>query len=184
MSSTQSKCASPVWLNAFLEGESDGFEACYREYFDVVDAAVGSVLDGADRDTAVHEVFYKLITRPDVRRTFSGRSLSGWLRAMARNHAVDFARRRGRELTGSDVVDLVVQDTAPHPEGIAGARQIIERLRKRLPGRLQGVFEKRFIEQRTQREAAAELGIPRTTLVYHETQIRRQIHKLIAEIDL
>jgi RNA polymerase sigma-70 factor (ECF subfamily) len=131
----------------------------------------------------VHEVFYKLITRPDVRRTFSGSSLSGWLRAMARNHAVDFARRRGREHTGSDAEDLAGLDTDPHPEDIAGARQIIGRLRQSLPGRLQGVFEKRFIEQRTQREAAAELGMPRTTLVYHEAQIRRQIKKLIAEID-
>jgi RNA polymerase sigma-70 factor (ECF subfamily) len=85
-------------LRAFHAGEQASLDACYRDHFDTVDRAVGAILSGADRETVVHEVFFRLITDPSLRRAFRGGSLPAWLRVVARNQAIDYARRRRLEL--------------------------------------------------------------------------------------
>jgi RNA polymerase sigma-70 factor (ECF subfamily) len=158
-------------------------EACYRENFATVDDAVGAVLSGADRDTVVHEVFYRLMTRPELRNSFSGNNLSAWLRAVARNHAIDFARRRGREIPCPTVTSEQHHGAAPSPEGPLAARQTIEKLRVSLPARFQPIFEARYIQQQTQCQAARTLGMRRTTLVHLERRMRRRIAKLTRQME-
>jgi RNA polymerase sigma-70 factor (ECF subfamily) len=158
-------------------------EACYRENFCTVDDAVGGILSGADRDTVVHEVFYKLMTRPELRNSFSGDNLSAWLRAVARNHAIDFARRRGREVPCPAVTGEQYNGTASSPEGALAARQMIDRLRVNLPARYRPIFEARYIQQQTQRQAAGTLGMRRTTLTNLERRMRRRIGQLTRQLE-
>jgi RNA polymerase sigma-70 factor, ECF subfamily len=57
---------------------------------------------------------------------------------------------------------------------------LVERFRTEvLPEKLRPLFEARFIRQIPQRDAAEELGIPRSTLVYQEQQIRELLETFL-----
>src|SRR5262245_20067590 len=84
-------------LAAFHQGAKSALTEIYREHYSTVDRAVGAVLYGADRETLVHEVFYRLLTRPELRASFTGGSMAAWLSAIARNLAIDHLRRKRRE---------------------------------------------------------------------------------------
>ena len=168
-------------LEGFYRGERDEMERCYREQFAAVNAAIGEILGGADRETVVHEVFARLIAREDVRRGFKGGSLRAWLAMVARNQAIDYRRRLSREapLTGA------AADAAGAPrslENAAEARQLIERFRRDLlPPAWAPVFDLCVVRQMSQREAATALGISRTTLAYRELLIRRRLRRFILD---
>jgi RNA polymerase sigma-70 factor (ECF subfamily) len=74
-----------VWLRSFHAGRRDCLEQCYRDHLDTVDQAVAMIVAGADRETLVHEVFFRLLNEEPLRRGFGGGSLSSWLRVVARN---------------------------------------------------------------------------------------------------
>jgi RNA polymerase sigma-70 factor (ECF subfamily) len=140
---------------------------------------MSGVLGAADRETVIHELFSKLLTNSDFRRAFSGGSFVAWLTTVARNQAIDYQRRRGRE------VPLDAEAPAARVgswQEAAEARVLIERFRhERLPPDWVGVFERRFLEQMTQHEAARALGIHRTTLAYRELRIRRALRAFLLE---
>jgi RNA polymerase sigma-70 factor (ECF subfamily) len=151
--------------------------SCYEDWFDSVDRMVGSVLSAADRETVVHEVFFRLVSSPDLRRSFRGGAFGSWLRVVARNQAIDWARRRRLELDfGGDVAD---GGGAGRVHEQTEARLLLQALYARVPRKWQRVFVARFIEQQDQPTAARSLGIPRTTLAYQEYRIRRMLRKHI-----
>ena len=169
-----------AWLALFHRGDRRTLEDCYREQFEVVDAAVGRLLRGADRETVVHEVFFRVIEKPDFRRSFSGGSLAGWLTSVAKNLATDHLRKQQREK--SVPLDEVCELAGPAQrfEEAAEARQLIEKFKREvLPAKWHGVFQARFIEQRDQRDAAKTLGIARTTLAYQELRIRALLRRFL-----
>lgn len=170
-----------AWLARFHAGDRAALESCYREQFGAVERAVGSVLTGADRETAIHEVFLRIIARADLRRAFHGGSLAAWLATVARNHAIDYLRRHGRERPAADPPR---EPADPSFEERTQARLLVERFRReRLPARWAGVFEARFLRQLPQREAAAALGMRRTTLAYQELRIRALLRKFLLKAD-
>lgn len=168
-----------VWLQAFHDGDRATMAELYHEHFATVEAAVGRVVTGADKETVIHEVFFKLIASPDERRRFHGGSLGAWLTTVARNHAIDHARRRGRELTmPSEALADHVGATSRDGE-TARARVLIERFRDGLPASWRRVFDLCCLQQIPQRDAAAMLGIARTTLAYQHHQIRMRLRKFL-----
>jgi hypothetical protein len=110
-------------------------EACYQEQSATVDDAVGAILTGADRDTVVHEVFFELLTRPELRTSFAAHNISAWLRVVARNRTIDCARRRGLDVPSPTVTNEQHRGATSSPEEPLAARQTIERLRVNLPAR-------------------------------------------------
>lgn len=153
-------------------------EAMYREHFGTVRAAVFGVVRGADGETVIHEVFLRLISHEELRRAYRAEAgtFSSWLYTLARNHAVDYARRRARETpTGLSPADDSPGDQrtpSTLPQQIE-ARALVRRFREQvLPAKWVSVFDARFVSELDQREAARSLGIPRTTLVYREHRIR------------
>jgi len=91
--------AEDDWLRAFHAGQRDCLERCYREQWPTVERAVATIIaTGADRETLVHEVFFRLLNEESLRRGFHGGSFSAWLRVVARNQAIDYARRRRLEV--------------------------------------------------------------------------------------
>src|SRR4051812_31358893 len=86
------------WLEQFHSGTPNAMEALYREHFVTVSRAVSKVLYGADKETVIHEVFYRLLTTPETRLGFKGGSLAPWLSTLARNQAIDCFRRRQLEI--------------------------------------------------------------------------------------
>ena len=163
------------WLARFHAGDRDALEACYREHFRAVDAAVGRVLDGADRETVVHEIFYRLLSSAEMRAAFHGGAMGAWLARVSYNQAIDFVRRRRREVPLDDAA-LARLETDAHSRALerkAEASILIERFQaEHLPAKWRAVFRARFLEQLDQRTAAARLGMHRTTLAYQELRIR------------
>jgi RNA polymerase sigma-70 factor (ECF subfamily) len=97
---------------------------------------------------------------------------------VARNHAIDFRRRFGREVGRSS--DEREEARQPDWEEAAHARLLVERFRRdHLPPGWEGVFELRFLAQLPQREAAARLSMRRTTLAYRELRIRRLLKQFL-----
>lgn len=167
-------------LDRFREGTRPSMTACYMDYFETVDRAIGRVLHGPDRETVVHEVFFRIMADADLRRSFQGGSFRAWISTIARNHAIDHWRRQQREL----VVD---GETFSDGEGEADcmssqveARILIQRFcDELLPAKWQRVFEVRFLRQLDQSSAARELGISRTTLIYQEQRVRRLLRRFL-----
>src|SRR5437773_818192 len=121
--------AHPAWLAAFHRGEPEVLERCYyRQHFAVVERATRGLLSPADGETVIHEVFSQLIGRAEMRRSFQGGSLAAWLAAVARNQALAYRRKLGREA----VPDGGAAEAAPAPgfEQESHARLLIERFRR------------------------------------------------------
>lgn len=158
----------------FQAGDRELFGELYRETYETVDAAVGRVLRGADRETVVHDLYLRLMTKPELRRSFAGGSLGAWLGTLAHNLAVDFWRRNRKETSlaadGPPLVDPLVRRVEEQAE----LKLFLDRFRRDgLPEELWPLFQARFIERLDQREAARRLGMHRTTLAYRELRVRR-----------
>ena len=175
-----------LWLRRFQEGDRAVIEEVYRQHFMTVARAVGLLLEPADKETAIHEVFLRLLTQPTLRSSFREGDLGAWLAVVARNHAIDCARRRSRELPAGSGADLRASQTGDAGDaGESGesktiARMLIDRFRREvLPPKWAGVFEMRFLRQLSQVESARLLGARRTTLAYQEARVRRLLRRFL-----
>ena len=174
--------AGQDWLALFHRGDRSVIEQVYRDQFGAVDAVVGRFLVGADRETVVHEVFFKLVSDQSFREKFDGRALGGWLRQVAKNQAIDFLRKRKREVPLADETQHALESTAETDREAyrSEAERLVGAFRKdHLPEKWAPVFEARFMKQLSQRDAAKQLGISRTTLAYREQRVRQLLKRFL-----
>jgi RNA polymerase sigma-70 factor (ECF subfamily) len=171
------------WLQRFHDGDRGVIEHVYRDHFDTVARAVGPLLGRADKETATQEIFFRLVSQRALRAAFRGGDLRAWIEVVARNHAIDYLRRRNRETPAGHTLAAADQAQPGRSwEGAAEARLLIERFRAEvLPPKWAGTFELRFIQQLSQTEAGAALGIGRTTLAYQEARVRRLLRKFLLQ---
>lgn len=171
------------WLRAFHAGQRDCLEGCYRDHLDTVVQAIGGLLTGADRETLVHEVFFRLLSDASLRQSFTGGAFASWLRVVARHQAIDYARRRRLEVRfAGDPGGPPPDAPCPPPsfEEQFDVRWTLERFRARcLPVKWRPVFDARFVEHHDQPTAARRLGMSRTTLAYQEYRIRRLLRRFV-----
>lgn len=168
------------WLRRFHDGERAVMEEMYRDHYDVVSRAVGRIVGGADQETLVHELFFRLLHRREAREGFTGGSLAAWLTTLARNLALDHLRARGREVPFDAADAERLAGGAVDEQAAAEARDAIETFRRDwLPPGWERLFQLRFVERLSQREAARVLGIRRTTLAYRELRIRRLLQRFV-----
>jgi RNA polymerase sigma-70 factor (ECF subfamily) len=161
------------WEARFVRGDNDVIEAVYRETFEAVRRSAGRVLrEPADRDAVVHEVYTQLVGSRRLRESYQGGAIGGWLSAIARHRALDFVRRE-RRLTDLSAIDEV--PTASDP--LADFRRELERFAERLDPQRRRVLELRFVAGMTQAEAAAQLGMPRSTLEDREREIKTMLQR-------
>src|SRR4051812_8198217 len=122
---------SAEWVTEFHRGGRAMFHRIYVAHVAVVARVVGRVLEGADRETVIQDVFCKLMENPDARLGFRSGSFSAWISAFARNKAVDFRRRRSREQPiGMDLDGIGAPPPPCNFEVDALARITVERFRK------------------------------------------------------
>jgi RNA polymerase sigma-70 factor, ECF subfamily len=174
--------ARASWLASFHAGDRAVLDDVYRAHVDTVHRSAGGVLGGADLETVVHEVFFRVMTNADLRKAFLGGDLAAWLVVIARHHAIDYVRRRSREQPAG--LDVGGATDAPHAAAAsrAEAALLIQKFcADVLPSKWRPVFEARFVQHLTQTEAAAALRMNRTTLVYQELRIRRLLHTFLLE---
>jgi RNA polymerase sigma-70 factor (ECF subfamily) len=169
------------WLCRFHDGDRAIIEEIYRRHFDAVGRAVASLLNVADREAAIQEIFLRLLTRPALRSSFQGGDLGAWLTVVVRNHAIDCARHRSREVqvdADAPASDGALSRDRSH-DGLE-AKLAVDRFRREaLPAKWAAVFEARFIRQLSQDEAASALGLGRTTLAYQEARVRGLLRRFL-----
>ncbi len=165
------------WLAAFHAGERWALEECYREQFARVAAAARSVVGPVDAETIIHEVFCRLLDNASMRASFRGGSLGAWLTQVVVRSAIDDIRRRQREVAVEEA-ELIAND-----EDVEAKLTIAAFRAGPLPPELDAVFDARFLRQLSQRDAARELGIPRSTLVYQEQKVRDLLHGFLLDGD-
>jgi RNA polymerase sigma-70 factor (ECF subfamily) len=176
-----------VDLRRFHDGDRATLEHVYRAHYDRVRHAVGRYCRGTDVDTLIHEVFLMVIDRAAVRRSFKGGDLGAWLATIAANKAVDYLRRQRRHvqltqdrrsLTAA-LPPLHPEDGFVHEDQLRELRQALRDFEREVVPQLKRslvrVFEARFVRHLSQTEAAAELGIARTTLLDRERRLLRKL---------
>jgi RNA polymerase sigma-70 factor (ECF subfamily) len=170
-----------VWLRDFHAGDRAVLEEIYRTSFADVLRVVRRYLAGTDSETVTHEVFYRLLSNENLRRNFEGGHFSGWLKRVASNAAIDELRRRRFEQGKPEDPDARESEPAqPSCEDEIESKMLVDQFRQEhLPPQWSGVFEARFLRQLPQREAAEELGMRRTTLVYQEQRIRALLREFL-----
>jgi RNA polymerase sigma-70 factor, ECF subfamily len=114
----------------FHEGDRDFLGLLYRATYEAVDTAVGRVLRGADRETVVHDVYLRLLTKPELRRSFTGGSMRSWLTTVAYNLAVDFWRHHRRETSPEDPETPLIDPMSRRMEERAELNLFVERFRR------------------------------------------------------
>jgi RNA polymerase sigma-70 factor (ECF subfamily) len=161
------------WEARFVRGDNDVIEEVYRETFEAVRRAAGRVLrEPSDRDAVVHEVYTQLVGSRRLRDSYQGGAMGGWLSAIARHRALDYVRRE-RRLTDLSALDGMASASDP----LAEFRQDLARFADRLDPQRRRVLELRFLAGMTQAEAAAQLGIPRSTLEDREREIKTMLQR-------
>lgn len=166
-----------LWLKDFHMGDRDVLGDCYRQYYMSVENVVGRYVCGADKETLIHEIFFRLISDKKLRLNFVGGSFRAWIMTVARNQTIDFVRRYARECP-LDLQDEALNPALLQPKRddeytIEKKRLLEEFVRNVLPKKWQPLFQIRFVEQHTQQETAEALKMPRTTLMYQEMRIRK-----------
>jgi len=173
--------ADQLWLERFHAGDRRVLEGCYRDHYATVAAAAARHVQGADAETVVHDVFYTLLSSQSARESFRGGSLAAWLTTVARNRAIDYLRQHRRLRSIDPAATQALPSEDPDPATCAEARRIVEEVRRRLPEKWRPVFQARFVDQLSQREAAARIGCSRTTLAYRETRVRAALRRYLLD---
>jgi RNA polymerase sigma factor (sigma-70 family) len=131
-----------------------------------------------EAESVIQEVFVELLRNQQLRARFLGGSLRAWLREITRRKGLEYLRRNGREVPLETDDDLA----AVHPEPHLLARQLVERfLGDHVPPTQRHFFVLRFLEHRTQVEAATALGLPRSTLEGWEHKLAAALRRFILE---
>lgn len=168
--------AGDRFLAGFHAGERWAIEEAYREHVKRVIAAARRLVGPIDAETIAHDVFYRLLSKAEMRRSFQGGNLAAWLTQVAVRAAVDDLRKRRRETDATTVEQSTIIDDEIE------AKLLVSRFRKDvLAPEDEALFDARFINRLPQREAAELLGIPRSTLVYQEQRIREQLERFVVE---
>jgi RNA polymerase sigma-70 factor (ECF subfamily) len=173
-------------LRAFRRGDPDALEAVYLAHVREVETFIRGALLRSGRLTAadladlVQDVFLRAFSE-SARASYDGlRPYPPFLTTLARNLFVDWARRTGRELPRSDMLDgpLAAEGAAAgaagDKPGAAGSAEgepfepavvaIADAYVRGLPEELRQVHHQRFVLGTPQRQAAEALGISRQTL--------------------
>ncbi len=173
-------------LEEFHAGGRGVLRAVYHRYVRGVERSVSRYCRGADAQCVTHDVFLSLIEKPHVRAQFTGGDMGAWLRTMATRRAIDLLRRRRRcsllddpcSLEGrlepiQDEERLLARDQEEH---LKRALELFSRERlPRLDQRLASVFRLRFQRHLSQKAAARELEIPRSTFINLERRLMKQL---------
>ena len=146
---------TPELARRFAAGDLAAFETLFRRHqAEVFRWIVRIVRDAALAEDATIETFWRIYR---ARARFDGRHEFGaWARRIATNVAIDVLKARGREVAGLDLSEVAV---APGPVRDGALGEAIRGAFARLPAKLQAAASLALIEEESNAEIAAALGI-------------------------
>jgi RNA polymerase sigma-70 factor (ECF subfamily) len=191
----------PDLLRRFRDGERDALETVYRAYVGKIEdiarfgfrvpgtAIVAAGLARRPEELAdlVQEVFVKAFAEK-ARRSFDGeREYGPFLNAITRNVAIDWARRRGREiptpwheLDDARLDPVSEAETAPEAWTDEPTLAVVRGYLASLDGELRRLHEARYQRGLSQRDAAEALGIGRQVVRTLEARLREGLRQALA----
>lgn len=172
-------------LERFRRGEPSALEAVYWAYVGVVSRVLMRAarhLTGAEPADLVQDTFMRAFTEP-ARLGYDGiRPYQPYLLTTARNLVVDRARRQGREPWAELDAELEPAAEPPDPDDPLvdpALARVVDAYVAGLTGPLAAVYQARYIRDRSQVEAAAELGLTRQKVRTLEDKLRKGLSKAI-----
>jgi RNA polymerase sigma factor (sigma-70 family) len=155
-------------------------ESAYRQQRPALLRVARRLVGVAEAESVIQEVFVELLRNAGLRGRFVGGSLAAWLGEITRRKGLEHLRRHGREIPA----DTEERGQAVHTEPHLLARQLVERfLGTQVPEGQRRFFVLRFLEHRTQVEAAGVLGLPRSTLEGWEHKLADRLRRFILEAE-
>jgi RNA polymerase sigma-70 factor (ECF subfamily) len=183
----------PALLDAFRRGERDALARVYWAYIERVErvvrygyavAARGVRVPGAGRQEIVdlvQEAFARAFA-PGARAAYDGdRDYGAYLATIARHVLVDWARKRGREVTVDAVPDSP-DEAAPEAEPWAdpATMKVVEEYLASIDEPLRSVHRERYERGLSQEAAARALGLSRQQLRTREARLREGLARALA----
>ena len=164
-------------LEAYRDGQSpEAFRALVERYRAVVMQTCQRLLGNShDAEDVMQMVFLALAQRQVRLQT----TLAGWLRTVARNTAIMVLRsrsRRSRHERQAARPDLYVAE-----ETTQDLAEELETALHQVPTTFQEAVRLRYLEGRSQQEAAGLVGVPRGTLSQRAAQGIRCLRKVLAQ---
>jgi RNA polymerase sigma factor (sigma-70 family) len=195
-----------VLLRGFRDGRTDALAEVYRRHADEVTRQLryGFGFQAGGRHhrfvgcrsafelhDALHETFRRAF-EPAARERYDGlRPYGAYLRAIARN--VVLRGFRAREVQFPEVRDdgeatpaaiEILDEGSSTPEqhvGRAQVRAVVQRFLDTLPAPDRRLLEVRFVEGKSQRDAADELGLGRQQIRGREAKLRAQLLRYLRQ---
>lgn len=186
----------PGFLARFRAGERDALDDVYRAHVRSVHRLVAGILRRNTTSTPVgwpavahdvpdlvQEVFVRAFAAP-TRRSFDGvRAYGPYLGHIARNTAVDYLRRRRRQVA-ADLGAISVTEPRAREEVTQLAMEIADLWVEALPARLRRVHRLLYVEGRSQRDAATRLGVGRQRVRTLDFRLRETLRFELARAGL
>jgi RNA polymerase sigma factor (sigma-70 family) len=180
----------PGLLMAFREGRREALEMVYLLHVRLVEQNLRAMarargLTELSQASVVADLLQDVFVRAfsdDARRAYDGvREYRKYLGAIARNCFIDLWRSRSREvLTSPDDLKLETDSGMGAADSYdPRVAAVLARYIADLRITLKGVYEQRFVLERSQDEAAAALGLSRRSLRTGEERLRRGLRKAL-----
>lgn len=163
-----------------LQGNQKAFRDLVERYHSTAYAVVRGVLGDSDEVEDVLQNVYIKIYRGLA--GFRGESrLSTWIYQIARNEAINAARRRRPE--GPSVDDVVLPaGEAGNPEAVYGQRELGRRMEAAMAGLEENyrmALELRYMGERSYEEIAEAMGLPIGTVKTYVYRGKAQLKKIL-----
>jgi RNA polymerase sigma-70 factor (ECF subfamily) len=163
-----------------LRGNQKAFQAIVERVHPTAYAVVRGVLGDSDEvDDVLQNVYIKVYRHLGG---FRGESrLSTWIYQIARNEAINAARRRKLEGPPLDEVALPAGEGAS-PENVYGSRELGERMERAMAGLEENyrmVLELRYMGERSYEEIAEATGLPIGTVKTYIYRGKAQLKKVL-----
>jgi RNA polymerase sigma-70 factor (ECF subfamily) len=178
---TQSLSSSPSPQNTrALLPRSHLLEALYRDERAGVLAYLKRKIGHEHANDLAQEVFLRAAGSAQLHHL---RNPGGFLHCIARNLAIDFARRRRCRIVTLPLTENVDGATLPCQEDrlhAAETKQLFEEALAELPAKTARVFAMSRFEKKSYREIHLELGVGVSTVEYHMTKALAHLRRELA----
>jgi RNA polymerase sigma-70 factor (ECF subfamily) len=159
-------------LRRYQAADFAAFDLLYRRHERLVLGFLRAKLrDGADAEEAFQETFLKL--HRSIARYDPAQGALGWILTIARNAAIDVARRK--QVRRGVRVDADTVGEAPRQIAALEARAELAALTAGLSAAERALLERRLVDEESYEELAGELGLS-------EVNVRQRLSRLVRRL--
>lgn len=165
-------------LARFHAGDPQVMAALYQQHAPRAVALVRRWLPRIDAEAVVQDAFVTLLGSSEQRNRFKGGCFAAYLCTMVRYRGID-AWRREQRYADVEVLPDRADPVSAADERVAAHELLKKFLQRSVPPKQKAYFLARFVDQRTQVESAALLGMKRSTLATWEKGLAERLRRAV-----